>query len=370
MNLYEPKSNYKICVYGIAKNESKFVNRFMDALEEIKEHVYILDTGSTDDTMDLFRKRGAKIQQKHYDNFNFDVARNDSLNLVPEDYDVCVCLDIDEIIQKGFVGIINKLWSDDTTQMEYPTYYTVDNNGNPIQQFMNNKIHSRKNFKWIYPIHEVLEYTGNNPNVIETQEILVIHKPDLNKERNFYLNLLEKRVENFPDDSRNLLLLTREYNSYGRYDECIKTAHKFLDLNINYAPQRVQAMCYLANSYKGLKMYEEAEMWTDKALEETEVTREIYLQKILIGFEKKNYEEVIKNAYEALKIKEYNKRVIDSPACWNGTIYDYMSLAYYYLQDYDNAIKYVDLTIDQNPDIERLKENRKIFINEKNKKSC
>lgn len=366
MFFYRQKNKYKICVYCICKNESKFVNRFMDSLEEIKDHVYVLDTGSTDNTVELFKKRGAKISVKHYDKFNFDVARNDSLALVPEDYDVCICLDVDEVIKEGFTKVINKIWQKNTTQMEYPFYCSVDKNDNPIMQFINNKIHSRKEFTWIYPIHEILSYVGSSPNIVQTNEILVVHKPDVYKSREFYLGLLEERVEKCPDDSRNVLLLAREYNSRGKYFECIKTSHKYLNLNINYSPQNVQAMCYLSNSYRSMQMYEEAQMWANKALEETEITREPYLQKILINYEIKKYDEVIKWGQEALNIKEYNKNIIDNSACWDGTIYDYLSLAYYYKQDYENAIRYIDIDIKQNPDIERLKENRKIFIDAKN----
>ena len=355
------KNKYKICVYCICKNESKFVNRFMDSLEEIKEHIYVLDTGSTDNTVELFKKRGVKISEKHYEKFNFDVARNDSLALVPDYYDICICLDIDEVIKKGFSEVINRIWQENTTQIEYPFYCTVDKKGKPTMQFINNKIHSRKDFTWIYPIHEVLSYCGANPNIIQTNEIIVTHKPDLDKSREFYLNLLEERVESYPEDSRNILLLAREYNSRQKYIESIKMAHKYLNLKINCPHERVQAMCLLSNSYRNIKMYEEAQMWIDKAIEEPEITREKYLQKIILNFEFENYEQVIKSAQDALKIKEYNTRITDSPACWDGTIYDYLSIAYYYMQDYDNAIKYIELDIKQNPDIERLKENKKIF---------
>ena len=91
--------NHKICVYSICKNEEKFVDRFMDTLEEIKDHVYILDTGSTDNTIEKFKARGAHIKAKKYNKFAFDKARNDALKLVPEEYDICICLDIDDCIE-------------------------------------------------------------------------------------------------------------------------------------------------------------------------------------------------------------------------------------------------------------------------------
>ena len=53
----------KVAVYAICKNESKFVDRFMDSVSEADD-VFILDTGSTDDTIDKLKKRGAFVKQE------------------------------------------------------------------------------------------------------------------------------------------------------------------------------------------------------------------------------------------------------------------------------------------------------------------
>ena len=51
-------NKYKICVYGVCKNEEKFVDRFMDSLGDEADLVVIGDTGSTDNTAQKFRDRG------------------------------------------------------------------------------------------------------------------------------------------------------------------------------------------------------------------------------------------------------------------------------------------------------------------------
>ena len=88
----------KICVYAISKNEEKFVERWMKSVSEADE-VYVLDTGSTDNTPKLLKDLGAKVTIKEIKPWRFDVARNESLNLVPENCDICVCIDIDEVIE-------------------------------------------------------------------------------------------------------------------------------------------------------------------------------------------------------------------------------------------------------------------------------
>ena len=85
----------KICVYAISKNEIKFVERFFNSVKEA-DYVCVLDTGSTDGTFERFKELGVIVAQKKYKKFRFDVARNDSLKLIPADSDICVCVDIDE----------------------------------------------------------------------------------------------------------------------------------------------------------------------------------------------------------------------------------------------------------------------------------
>ena len=357
----------KICVYAICKNEEKFVNRFMDHLEEIKDHVYILDTGSTDNTVELFKKRGAHIQKTNYSKFEFDKARNDALALVPKDYDVCMCLDLDDCIEPGFVDKIKKHWKKDTTIMKYTYITRLDENDNPLVSFNNNHIHKRKGYYWTYPIHEVLRYTEDNENVVEALDIVVKHRPDISKSRDFYLELLEEYVKDHPDNTRNIFLLTREYNSKNKWIESITTAHKYLRCSPYYKPEICKIMTIMAKAYIKLECYEEAELWSKKALEQIQDSREPYIPLILLSYKQKEYKKAIDYCKEALKITEYNTLVIDDAACWNGTILDYLSLSYYYIHDYDNAIKYVDMDIEQNPQVERLKENRELFIRAKNR---
>ena len=48
-------NKYKVCVYAICKNEEKFVKRWVNSMKEADE-IYVLDTGSTDNTIKLLKK--------------------------------------------------------------------------------------------------------------------------------------------------------------------------------------------------------------------------------------------------------------------------------------------------------------------------
>lgn len=53
----------KICVYAISKNEEKFVKRWYESMKEADE-VFVLDTGSSDNTVDELRKLGVNVFKK------------------------------------------------------------------------------------------------------------------------------------------------------------------------------------------------------------------------------------------------------------------------------------------------------------------
>ncbi len=80
----------------------------------------------------------------------------------------------------------------------------------------------------------------------------------------------------------------------------------------------------------------------------------------------KKYDEVIKYGEEALKIKKNEKTYINEVFSYNETIYDLLSLAYYYSGNIDKALENIDIALSINSTDERLINNKKIFLKEKN----
>ena len=109
----------KICVYAIAKNESKFAARWAASMREADE-VYVLDTGSEDDTGSILREHHVHVVQAKIAPWRFDSARNASLGLVPEDADICVCTDLDEVFEPGWRKKLENVWLPGTTRASSP----------------------------------------------------------------------------------------------------------------------------------------------------------------------------------------------------------------------------------------------------------
>ena len=122
---------YKVCVYAISKNEEKFVDRWYESMKEA-DYIVVLDTGSTDNTVNLLKEMGVNVTTKVISPWRFDVARNASLDLVPKDTDICVCTDLDEVFESGWRCKLESVWNENVTRCAYNYNWSLDENENPI----------------------------------------------------------------------------------------------------------------------------------------------------------------------------------------------------------------------------------------------
>lgn len=350
----------KVCVYAISKNEEKFVGRWVNSMKEADE-IYVLDTGSTDNTIEALKKFNVNVTVKKIDPWRFDVARNESLKLVPEDADICVCTDLDEVFEEGWRKKLEAVWNSNTTRARYNYNWSFDENGEPAVNFYIEKMHIRNGYQWTHPVHEVLTYEGEE-HTITIPNITLNHYPDASKSRSNYLPLLELSVKEDPEDDRNMHYLGREYMYYKKWNEAIDTLIKHLHLKrATWKDERAASMRFIARSYTALERFEEARMWLDKAIEEAPYLRDAYIERALLENRFQNWKLVEEYCRKALEIKTHQKSYINEPFSWNHTVYDLLSLSYYYQGNYEKALESINQAIELCPNDERLLNNKKLI---------
>jgi len=357
----------KVVVYAISKNEEKFVNRWYESMKEADE-IYVLDTGSSDDTVKSLRECGVNVLVKEIKPWRFDVARNESLSLVPMDADICICTDLDEVFNPGWRHELESVWKEGTNRLRYVYNWSLDKDDRPIISFYGEKIHSRDNYVWTHPVHEVLSFSGENEKFVVTDNVVINHYPDSGKSRGSYLPLLELSVKECPDDDRNMHYLGREYMYYSRWNDCIDTLIRHLNLpTATWKDERCASMRFIARSYVNLGRYDEARVWLEKAVKEAPYLREPYVELALLEYKCGNNLEVIKNCTMALTIKENKKTYINEVFCWDYTIDDLLSISYYNLGLYDIALYYIERALKYDSNNERLVRNRELICKKNNK---
>lgn len=78
----------KIAVYAIAHNEEHHVERWAASARDA-DQIVLVDTGSTDRTVQRARELGVAVHEIRIEPFRYDVARNRALAFVPGDIDFC-----------------------------------------------------------------------------------------------------------------------------------------------------------------------------------------------------------------------------------------------------------------------------------------
>lgn len=352
----------KICVYAISKNEEKYVSRWVKSMKEADE-IYVLDTGSTDNTVNKLQELGVNVTQKIITPWRFDIARNESLKLVPVDTDICVCTDLDEVFEPGWRKKLEAQWTKDATRARYNYNWSLDKNNKPIVNFNIEKIHTRNNYKWTHPVHEVLTYTKENEKIITINDITVNHYPDSTKSRSSYLPLLELSVQEDPEDDRNMHYLGREYMYNGKWNQAITTLKKHLSLKkATWKDERAASMRFISRCYKNLNNYPEARDYLNQAIKEAPYLRDAYVERALLEYEQSNYKEVEKYCLKALKITTHEKTYINEPFSWDHTIYDLLAISCYYQEKYNYAVYFSNLALQISPENERLNKNHQIYL--------
>lgn len=347
----------KIVVYAICKNESKFVDRWVDSMQEANE-IVVLDTGSEDDTVARLSDRGVKVTERIIRPWRFDVARNASLELVPEDADVCVCTDLDEVFHPGWRKAIEQAWKDRVNQLRYRYTWNFNADGSEGYVFYIEKIHARKGFYWAGAVHEVLRCRGVVRQV-EAEGIQLDHHADPQKSRGQYLPLLELAVQEEPENDRNMHYLGREYMFYGRWDEAISTLQKHLALkSAVWADERCASMRYLARCYQEKGNLPAAEQWLLRAAAEAPWLREPWLELAEYYAKQEDFYGVCFASLRALSIESRPKTYISEARAWGSLPYDLLSLGLYYTGSYQRAGEAIDKALRLEPDNPRLRENR------------
>lgn len=356
-------SKYKVCVYAICKNESKNARRWYNSMKEADE-VIVLDTGSTDDTVEILKSLGAKVYIKEYPNFRFDDARNDSLDLVPLDCDICVCTDIDECFNSGWREKVEKVWDSNVHRLSYKIIWNVLDNGKEGLVYYISKIHKRENFKWIHAIHEILEYTGSEYcNTVTLDSVYLTHYQDKNKSRANYLKLLELDAMERPNDARSMHYLGREYMYYNMLDKAILVLKKHLTMeNSNWPAERAASMRYIAMCYERQGKIDEARKYLFYSIGEAPKFREAYIQLAKLEYIQKNFNGVVYLINIALKITQKSTEYLNEAEAWGILSYDLLSIAFYYLGNYEQALINIDICLKEEPLNSRFLNNKKLIL--------
>lgn len=217
-------------IYTIAKNESHNVAGFMEAAEG--SQVYVLDTGSTDDTVDLLKKHGAIVEQKVITPWRFDTARNEALALVPKDK-LCVSLDLDERIESGWQAKLKDEWNPKANfgNYRYIGQWLDKEKTVPAVESARTRIHTANGFHWERVVHEIP--VADDPSSVLACDTSILVKHFSNDAQRNYAPLLTTILESNPNDADARLQRGGEFAQKHEWENALIDYQAWLKLTAN-----------------------------------------------------------------------------------------------------------------------------------------
>lgn len=223
----------KIAVYAICKNEAAYVQGWIDNVLGEADYAIVTDTGSTDGTVDILKRqhvihhRKLHVHQAAVLPFRFDVARNCAMANIPADVDFCVSLDMDERLDAGWRGCIERAVAAEPNVTRIWVNYDTP----WMDPFPHDcRVHSRKGWRWSDPCHECIKTSGGRDVQIYAKGMWIRHHMDKSKARGQYLPLLVLGIMEEPWNRRRIFYLARELVMNFRLEEAKGWLKKYIEL--------------------------------------------------------------------------------------------------------------------------------------------
>lgn len=355
----------KLCVYAIALNERKFVDRFMASCRDA-DLVLVCDTGSTDGTPERLRELGASVHEVVQKPWRFDIPRNKSLDLVPADVDLCLCLDLDEVVQPGWREILTDLWRHHggrINRVSYDFVWSWHADGAPDVRFNSDKIHSRHGYHWRHPCHEALYWRGEGEPVhVYAPGLQIQHHPDPTKSRAQYFPLLKMAVDEDPQNDRMRHYYARELMYVGRHADAIEEFKIHLALpTAQWKEERAASWRYISRCQRSLDRKAEALTSAIQGALEWPHTREPWLEAARAAYHAEDWPSCYWAAMKCLAIEQRTGSYMGSSDCWGAEPYDLAALGAYNTGLFAQALELGLKALELNPADERLRRNVEFY---------
>ncbi len=238
-NINNSANNYPptISLCMIVKNEEFFLPKCLDSVKDFVDEIIIVDTGSTDRSVEIAKRYNAKTYHHPWEN-NFSKARNYSLKYATCDW--ILILDADEELDTkdapGLKAVIRECDADllYLQVLDKTMEGEIVSVSNSVRVFRNHL-----GIKYEGTVHNYLKYNGNT----KIANIKLFHYgynlDEEKMERKFVRtsSLLKEQIKNDPSNPMPHHFLAIAFSGRNMYDECIDEALKAIKLfeqnNIN-----------------------------------------------------------------------------------------------------------------------------------------
>lgn len=344
----------------IVKNEEDVLERCLRSIADLVDEINIVDTGSTDKTVEIAKKFTERVYHFEWTG-RFKDARNESFKKATKDY--IFYLDADDVLLSEDRKKLSKLKKTlDPSVDSVSMYYNagLDAFGNVTLKYRRNRLVKReRQFKWKGDCHNFLEVSG----YIINSNIAVTHKKtshSVGRNLKIYENKLENKEEFTP---RDYFYYGNELRENGHYVEAIEKYTKHISLSDGWIEDKVYSCLYRADCYRSLGSPQEELESLYASLNFSKTPRPEICSRIGYNFQqKREFDSAVFWYKLATSMKEDpNKWSFTYPAY--ATWYPHLQLCvcYYNLQNFKSAYKHNEQAREFRPGDEQILWNKELL---------
>ncbi len=221
----------------IVKNEEFFLPKCLDSVKDFVDEIIVVDTGSTDRSVELAKRFNAKIYHHPWEN-NFSKARNYSLKYATCDW--ILILDADEELDAEDAPGLKAAIRECDADLLYLQVLDKTMEGEIVSISNSERIfRNHLGIKYVGTVHNYLKHNGNT-KIVNLKLFHYGYNLDEEKmERKFIRtsSLLREQIKNNPSNPMPHHFLAIAFSGRNMNDECIDEALKAIKLfehnNIN-----------------------------------------------------------------------------------------------------------------------------------------
>lgn len=353
----ENKPFLSICL--IAKNEEKHLKRLVDSLEGIQDEIILVDTGSSDNTIQVAKELGMKVYERPWDN-SFCRARNFSCSKASGEW--IFCPDCDEVVKKP-KEFLRFLKSVDASVNQIALYLHIswDYEGKPINVFPSQRCFRRGTHEWAGDLHEFLTpLPGFRSNVQICESAWFEHHPDINKNRDWYIDILREQANNNPNDPRYLHYMGREALYKGLYVEALGYFERCLEYH-TWDLERSQTRIYMSDCYVHLNQPDKAEEQLLLSLKEEPTRRDAYFKLGELYRGQNKHDRAVIWYRACTSVPKTKPRYFTNEDLYGALPFLRMAYSYWYLGDMKSAVEAYNLAKEKEPSMPEVTQNSHYF---------
>ncbi len=270
MNVNPHKNTVSLCM--IVKNEEEHLRDCLDSVHDLVDQIVVIDTGSTDKTIEIAREFGAEVHDFQWCD-DFSAARNESIK-----YAKCkwiLWVDADERLRPDTKKSFKKC----LRNFPQPILYTVsirsitDKGKNYHDSDAHRLFMRHPKIKFEGVIHEQIAFSAKKAGAKELHSGIVLEhlgydldEDQLNKKLKRNQPLLEKMIATDANNAYANFWLAQNLSQQGKPRQALKYMDKSLLLNQFSASFRASALNITAQLYTRIDEWQNAVKYAEMSL--------------------------------------------------------------------------------------------------------